>query len=57
MPFSKRVVITPTGSQYNGLKYQKGNCGVSIIRSGEAMEQVCIKYKLLMFIHICEKVL
>ncbi|KAL2731994.1 uracil phosphoribosyltransferase [Vespula squamosa] len=39
LPFSKRVVITPTGSEYNGLKYQKGNCGVSIIRSGEAMEQ------------------
>ncbi|XP_035741362.1 uracil phosphoribosyltransferase homolog [Vespa mandarinia] len=39
LPFSKHVVITPTGSQYNGLKYQKGNCGVSIIRSGEAMEQ------------------
>ena len=25
--------------QYNGLRYQKGNCGVSIVRSGEAMEK------------------
>nr|XP_012151944.1 PREDICTED: uracil phosphoribosyltransferase homolog isoform X3 [Megachile rotundata] len=39
LPFSKCVVTTPTGAKYNGLKYQKGNCGVSIIRSGEAMEQ------------------
>lgn len=40
LPFSKCVVTTPTGVKYNGLKYQKGNCGVSIVRSGEAMEQV-----------------
>lgn len=39
LPFSKCVVITPTGANYMGLKYQKGNCGVSIVRSGEAMEQ------------------
>jgi len=39
LPFSKCVVTTPTGAQYQGLKYQKGNCGVSIVRSGEAMEQ------------------
>lgn len=30
---------TPTGAIYDGLKYRSGNCGVSIIRSGEAMEQ------------------
>jgi uracil phosphoribosyltransferase len=40
LPFSKCVVTTPTGASYQGLKYQKGNCGVSIVRSGEAMEQV-----------------
>lgn len=39
-PFLKCVVTTPTGAQYKGLKYQKGNCGVSIVRSGEDMEQV-----------------
>ena len=32
-------VITPTGKPYKGLAYQKGNCGVSIVRSGEAMEK------------------
>uniref|UniRef100_A0A0K8T4W1 Uracil phosphoribosyltransferase homolog n=1 Tax=Lygus hesperus TaxID=30085 RepID=A0A0K8T4W1_LYGHE len=39
LPFSKCVITTPTGAQYNGLKYERGNCGVSIVRSGEAMEQ------------------
>lgn len=39
LPFSKCVVTTPTGAKYQGLNYQKGNCGVSIVRSGEAMEQ------------------
>lgn len=39
LPFTKCVVTTPTGASYQGLKYQKGNCGVSIVRSGEAMEQ------------------
>jgi uracil phosphoribosyltransferase len=27
------------GAIYDGLKYRSGNCGVSIVRSGEAMEQ------------------
>ncbi|KAK4879167.1 hypothetical protein RN001_007313 [Aquatica leii] len=39
LPFTDCKVITPTGAVYNGLKYQSGNCGVSIVRSGEAMEQ------------------
>lgn len=39
LPFSKCEVITPTGAKYEGLKYRSGNCGVSIVRSGEAMEQ------------------
>uniref|UniRef100_A0A1B6MJ21 Uracil phosphoribosyltransferase homolog n=1 Tax=Graphocephala atropunctata TaxID=36148 RepID=A0A1B6MJ21_9HEMI len=39
LPFSKCTITTPTGAQYEGLKYQRGNCGVSIVRSGEAMEQ------------------
>lgn len=43
LPFSKCIVTTPTGAEYRGLKYQKGNCGVSIVRSGEAMEQVMRK--------------
>ncbi|CAI9735701.1 Hypothetical predicted protein [Octopus vulgaris] len=39
LPYQKFTVTTPTGYEYHGLKYEKGNCGVSIIRSGEAMEQ------------------
>lgn len=39
LPYSECSVETPTGAIYNGLKYRSGNCGVSIIRSGEAMEQ------------------
>ncbi|XP_075576889.1 uracil phosphoribosyltransferase homolog [Pelecanus crispus] len=32
-------VTTPTGHKYEGVRFEKGNCGVSIMRSGEAMEQ------------------
>lgn len=39
LPYSQCEVVTPTGHTYEGLKYRSGNCGVSIIRSGEAMEQ------------------
>ena len=40
LPYTECSVVTPTGAIYDGLKYRSGNCGVSIIRSGEAMEQV-----------------
>ncbi|XP_064627118.1 uracil phosphoribosyltransferase homolog [Lineus longissimus] len=39
LPYTQCTVTTPTGYKYEGLKYEKGNCGVSIMRSGEAMEQ------------------
>lgn len=39
LPYSDCSVVTPTGAIYDGLRYRSGNCGVSIIRSGEAMEQ------------------
>lgn len=39
LPCSPRTVHTSSGLQYEGLQFDKGNCGVSIIRSGEAMEQ------------------
>jgi uracil phosphoribosyltransferase len=39
LPYEEQSVVTPTGEAYHGLKYLKGNCGVSIVRSGEAMEQ------------------
>lgn len=39
LPYEETTITTPTGEHYNGLKFLKGNCGVSIVRSGEAMEQ------------------
>jgi len=39
LPYQECEITTPTGCQYTGLKYEKGNCGVSIVRSGEAMEK------------------
>lgn len=38
LPFAEHTVITPTGSQYVGVNFAKKLCGVSIIRSGESME-------------------
>lgn len=40
LPYTPCSVITPIGCPYEGLRFEKGNCGVSIVRSGEAMEQV-----------------
>ncbi len=39
LPYSETEVKTPTGKSYQGLKFGRGNCGVSIVRSGEAMEK------------------
>lgn len=39
LPYEEVQVVTPTNEVYNGLRFVKGNCGVSIVRSGEAMEQ------------------
>lgn len=39
LPYEEQIITTPTGDQYKGLKFLKGNCGVSVVRSGEAMEQ------------------
>jgi uracil phosphoribosyltransferase len=39
LPYTSCEVTTPTGCSYSGLRYEKGNCGVSIVRSGEAMEK------------------
>ena len=38
LPYGETTITTPTGAQYKGLRFLKGNCGVSIVRSGEAME-------------------
>ena len=39
LPYTQTVVTTPTNCEYAGVVFEKGNCGVSIVRSGEAMEQ------------------
>ncbi|KAL6204162.1 hypothetical protein ACLB2K_021430 [Fragaria x ananassa] len=38
LPFTEKQVITPTGSVYIGVDFCKRLCGVSVIRSGESME-------------------
>ncbi|KAG9132223.1 hypothetical protein Leryth_017076 [Lithospermum erythrorhizon] len=38
LPFTEKQVITPTGSVYTGVVFCKRLCGVSVIRSGESME-------------------
>ncbi|KAL8139956.1 hypothetical protein V2J09_005977 [Rumex salicifolius] len=38
LPFTEKQVVTPTGSVYIGVDFCKKLCGVSIIRSGESME-------------------
>lgn len=47
LPYSDCTITTPTACQYQGLQFVKGNCGVSIVRSGEAMEQVICRSFLL----------
>uniref|UniRef100_A0A4W4F467 Phosphoribosyltransferase domain-containing protein n=1 Tax=Electrophorus electricus TaxID=8005 RepID=A0A4W4F467_ELEEL len=39
LPYTECIVTTPTGHKYEGVKFERGNCGISIMRSGEAMEQ------------------
>ncbi|XP_020237411.2 uridine kinase-like protein 5 [Cajanus cajan] len=38
LPFTEKQVITPTGSVYSGVVFCSRLCGVSVIRSGESME-------------------
>ncbi|KAJ4973682.1 hypothetical protein NE237_006856 [Protea cynaroides] len=38
LPFTEKQITTPTGSVYSGVTFFKRLCGVSIIRSGESME-------------------
>ncbi|CAH8610743.1 unnamed protein product [Heterobilharzia americana] len=39
LPYENVCVTTPTGHLFNGTSFLRGNCGVSIMRSGEAMER------------------
>ncbi|XP_048433760.1 uridine kinase-like protein 5 [Pyrus x bretschneideri] len=38
LPFKEKQIITPTGTVYSGVIFYKRLCGVSVIRSGESME-------------------
>lgn len=38
LPFKEHIVVTPTGHHYVGVEFARKLCGVSIIRSGESME-------------------
>mmetsp|Transcript_7348 Transcript_7348/g.12684 ORF Transcript_7348/g.12684 Transcript_7348/m.12684 type:complete len:495 (-) Transcript_7348:439-1923(-) len=38
LPFTEKMVTTPVDGTYVGLSFTRGLCGVSVIRSGEAME-------------------
>ncbi|KAL9993206.1 putative transferase [Helianthus debilis subsp. tardiflorus] len=38
LPFTEKQVTTPTGAVYTGVDFCKRLCGVSVIRSGESME-------------------
>lgn len=38
LPFRETQVVTPTGQEYNGVTFANKLCGVSVIRSGESME-------------------
>uniref|UniRef100_A0A0E0LX78 Uridine kinase n=1 Tax=Oryza punctata TaxID=4537 RepID=A0A0E0LX78_ORYPU len=38
LPFTEKQIVTPTGSTYMGVDFCKKLCGVSIVRSGESME-------------------
>ncbi|TGZ67731.1 hypothetical protein CRM22_004622 [Opisthorchis felineus] len=39
LPYEEVTVTTPTGHLFHGVKFLRGNCGVSVVRSGEAMER------------------
>ena len=34
LPYKETVVTTPTGCEFQGVQFEHGNCGVSIMRSG-----------------------
>ncbi|KAF9603116.1 hypothetical protein IFM89_033841 [Coptis chinensis] len=38
LPFTEKQIFTPTGYVYTGVAFSRRLCGVSVIRSGESME-------------------
>ncbi|NXB44091.1 UPP phosphoribosyltransferase, partial [Leucopsar rothschildi] len=48
LPYTECTVTTPTGHKYEGVRFEKGNCGVSIMRSGAGQhrgDSVCCKQR------------
>ncbi|KFW85869.1 Uracil phosphoribosyltransferase, partial [Manacus vitellinus] len=44
LPYTECTVTTPTGHKYEGVRFEKGNCGVSIMRSGRNTNtQSCLR--------------
>jgi uracil phosphoribosyltransferase len=41
LPYTSWNVTTPAGCEYEGVKYIKGICGVSIMRSGGFLLNSC----------------
>ncbi|XP_035744958.1 uracil phosphoribosyltransferase homolog [Egretta garzetta] len=39
LPYTECTVTTPTGHKYEGVRFEKGNCGVSIMRSDRQLRQ------------------
>jgi len=37
LPFEEKVVITPTGTEYNGFEFNVKLCGIDIMRAGDSM--------------------
>ncbi|CAJ0943958.1 unnamed protein product, partial [Mesorhabditis belari] len=38
LPYTEKTVMTPKHCPYHGIQFARGNCGVALCRSGEAME-------------------
>ncbi|XP_017672177.1 PREDICTED: uracil phosphoribosyltransferase homolog [Lepidothrix coronata] len=42
LPYTECTVTTPTGHKYEGVRFEKGNCGVSIMRSGRYLQHFLV---------------
>ncbi|XP_067375455.1 uracil phosphoribosyltransferase homolog isoform X3 [Channa argus] len=56
LPYSECTVTTPTGYKYEGVRFERGNCGVSIMRSAMKLPRtaqiVGLKGVVLFFIYL-----
>ena len=44
LPHEKCTVTTPSGESYEGVRYMRGNCGVSIMRSGKNGQMIYVYF-------------